>query len=161
MWPPSGGAGALDSSVVRTAGLEPTLPEGKQILSLLRLPISPRPHVLASGVEGSGWQGHCRHEGLSQAAEPLPNQGVTGWSEDGGGFAGSGAQLAWIEACAREFAGVADQPALDAARVDLGMELEGEQVRAARKGLVAAKSGGGEQGAAGREIEGIAVPVQH
>ena len=33
------------SFMVRTAGLEPTLPEGKQILSLLRLPISPRPHA--------------------------------------------------------------------------------------------------------------------
>jgi hypothetical protein len=35
-------------NMVRTAGLEPTLPEGKQILSLLRLPISPRPHVRPS-----------------------------------------------------------------------------------------------------------------
>src|SRR4051812_16786865 len=35
---------SLPRRLVRTAGLEPTLPEGKQILSLLRLPISPRPH---------------------------------------------------------------------------------------------------------------------
>lgn len=30
--------------MVRTAGIEPALPYGKQILSLQRLPVSPRPH---------------------------------------------------------------------------------------------------------------------
>src|SRR3546814_8730849 len=37
------------SSDLRTAGLEPALPYGKQILSLLRLPISPRPHNFVAG----------------------------------------------------------------------------------------------------------------
>lgn len=37
----------LRGGVVRTAGFEPTLPEGKQILSLQRLPVSPRPHDFA------------------------------------------------------------------------------------------------------------------
>lgn len=32
--------------MVRTAGIEPALPYEKQILSLLRLPISPRPHTI-------------------------------------------------------------------------------------------------------------------
>src|SRR6516165_5541831 len=34
--------------LVRTAGLEPALPCRKQILSLLRLPVSPRPRVRCS-----------------------------------------------------------------------------------------------------------------
>ena len=35
--------------LVRAAGLEPTLPIGKQILSLPRLPIPPRPQVGRDG----------------------------------------------------------------------------------------------------------------
>ena len=38
--------------MVRAAGLEPARPKGREILSLLRLPISPRPRkiVLAQGL---------------------------------------------------------------------------------------------------------------
>jgi hypothetical protein len=35
-----------ESTMVRTAGLEPALAYAKQILSLLCLPIPPRPHVM-------------------------------------------------------------------------------------------------------------------
>src|SRR5688572_4938815 len=33
--------------LVRTVGLEPTRPSGQKILSLQRLPVPPRPHVLS------------------------------------------------------------------------------------------------------------------
>ena len=36
------------NKMVRTAGLEPARPEGRQILSLLCLPISPRPQTVLS-----------------------------------------------------------------------------------------------------------------
>src|SRR5688500_7412364 len=46
--------------LVRTAGLEPTLPEGKQILSLLRLPISPRPHAHGHAMIAAAAKGRWR-----------------------------------------------------------------------------------------------------
>ena len=36
--------------MVRTAGLEPALSQEKQILSLLRLPVSPRPQASKSAI---------------------------------------------------------------------------------------------------------------
>ncbi len=39
--------------MVRMAGLEPALPSGKQILSLLRLPISPHPRTIATQAHGA------------------------------------------------------------------------------------------------------------
>ena len=36
--------------MVRVAGLEPARLQNRQILSLLRLPIPPHPHILAEGV---------------------------------------------------------------------------------------------------------------
>ncbi len=36
--------------MVRMAGIEPALPVGKQILSLLRLPVSPHPHRAQKAV---------------------------------------------------------------------------------------------------------------
>jgi hypothetical protein len=54
--------------LVRTAGLEPTLPEGKQILSLLRLPISPRPHAGGFAHKSAGASlGDILGEALKQA----------------------------------------------------------------------------------------------
>ena len=44
--------------LVRTAGLEPAQPFGRKILSLVRLPVSPRPHAGDSGSGvGGGDQG--------------------------------------------------------------------------------------------------------
>lgn len=40
--------------MVRAAGLEPTLPYGKQILSLSRLPIPPRPRLAGDGNASPG-----------------------------------------------------------------------------------------------------------
>ena len=43
-------SGALSTlHLVRLVGLEPTLPYGKQILSLSRLPIPPQPHMYLDG----------------------------------------------------------------------------------------------------------------
>lgn len=43
--------------MVRPTGIEPVSPEGRQILSLLSLPISPRPHgkpgIVVASVAGS------------------------------------------------------------------------------------------------------------
>lgn len=44
--------------MVRTTGLEPVLPYGRQILSLLRLPISPRPQSFCSRVKRYPARGH-------------------------------------------------------------------------------------------------------
>src|ERR1700730_16315476 len=61
-----------------------------------------------------------------------------------------------------EFRRVADEPWFDPGGwVDLGMELQAENVGTRGKGLVAAHRGRGEMDGAPRQIEGVAVPMQH
>src|SRR5579885_205397 len=60
-----------------------------------------------------------------------------------------------------DLARVSDEPLLEARRRGLRMELERERIGAQRKCLVAAEGRGGEQRRALRQIERIAVPVQH
>src|ERR1700730_6601131 len=61
-----------------------------------------------------------------------------------------------------EFRRVADEPWFDPGGwVDLGMKLHAKNVGTGGKGLVAAHRGRGEMDGAPRQIEGVAVPMQH
>ena len=56
---------------------------------------------------------------------------------------------------------MAHEPVLHAGGVGLGMELQGQLSRPGPEGLVGRDVRGGQQAGAGRQVEGIAVPVQH
>ncbi|MNV74476.1 hypothetical protein D3C71_1676980 [compost metagenome] len=56
---------------------------------------------------------------------------------------------------------MADQPALELARVQFGMALQGECMVADGEGLVATGGRTGEAACALRQFEGFTMPVQH
>ena len=72
-----------------------------------------------------------------------------------------GANFAWVNACLRQFAGVADQPALDLARICFQMALQPQHVLVKRKRLIGANVCPGQAQCAGRNVELIAMPVQY
>jgi hypothetical protein len=76
-------------------------------------------------------------------------------------FTGTATDRARINAGAPQFDRMPDQPGFDIARLDLGVELQRQHMRADGIGLVRRGSGGGKQFGAGGQVEGIAVPVQH
>jgi hypothetical protein len=60
-----------------------------------------------------------------------------------------------------DLAGMADQPALEAWALRLGMELECQGVAANLERLMRADIGGGQVHRTFRQIEDVAMPVQH
>src|SRR5271170_4918778 len=80
----------------------------------------------------------------------------------GSGGLGAVTQLARIDAGRAKFRRVADEPWLDpGVWLDLGMELHAEYIGTQGKSLVAALRRRGEMDGALRQIEGVAVPMQH
>src|ERR1700732_4619560 len=70
--------------------------------------------------------------------------------------------MAGVDPGGSEFRRMADEPWFDPGGwVDLGMKLHAENVGTRGKGLVAAHRGRGEMDGAPRQIEGVAVPMQH
>ena len=59
-----------------------------------------------------------------------------------------------------QLAGVADIPALETDGGDLGVKLEGEAVVLKCECLVWVKRSAGKKPRAGRQVEGVAVPVE-
>ena len=71
------------------------------------------------------------------------------------------AQQFKIGSRSRQFAGMPDQPLFQTHGVKLGMALKGQSMTAESENLVFAAAGRSEQCCIRRQIEGIAMPVEH
>ena len=96
-----------------------------------------------------------------QLLQPVRQHPGSGRTQAGADFLALRTQGRDVDAGGGQLAGVADQPLLDAAAIRLGVELERQDVAAQGEGLVLVNFAAGQKLRALRQVEGVAVPVQH
>ena len=93
-------------------------------------------------------------------AKPFDEHGLTGFGKRPVKAFGIRAQATRVDFCARQFGGVADEPAFEARGIDFRMELHAQDIGAFRERLRGANRRRREMVCAFRNNESVSMPMQ-